>query len=241
MTAQQKSLVPEAEPGMLAMLERIALNPEVSADKLERLLAIQERVMAKRGEDDFNVAMNAAQAEMTRISADATNPQTHSRYATYGKLDAVLRPIYIKHGFALSFGEGVTDKPGHVRVLCYVTHRGGHTRMYHRDMPADGKGAKGGDVMTLTHASGSAQRYGMRYLLMGIFNVAIGDDNDGNGARGATITDAQVADLEALMDEVGVIGELRDRALKAWRVDSLTQIQTKHYEAIVKQIEGKRK
>src|SRR5690606_15862485 len=50
-------------------------------------------------------------------------------------------------------------------------------------MPADGKGAKGGDVMTKTHAAGSAMSYGQRYLLKLIFNVAIGEnDDDGNSA-----------------------------------------------------------
>ena len=73
--------------------------------------------------------------------------------------------------------------PDHVRVVCYVGHVGGHSRAYHVDMPADGKGAKGGDVMTKTHAVGAGMSYGMRYLLKMIFNIAIGeDDDDGNGA-----------------------------------------------------------
>ena len=47
----------------------------------------------------------------------------------------------------------------------------------------NGKGAKGGDVMTRTHATGAALSYGMRYLLRMIFNVAVGEgDTDGNGA-----------------------------------------------------------
>jgi hypothetical protein len=62
-------------------------------------------------------------------------------------------------------------------------HLGGHVKPYQVDMPADGKGAKGGDVMTKTHATGSALSYGMRYLLKLIFNVAVGeDDDDGNHA-----------------------------------------------------------
>ena len=66
-------------------------------------------------------------------------------------------------------------------MLAYVSHVGGHTRRYEAAMPADGKGAKGGDVMTKTHAFGAATSYGMRYLLKMIFNVAIGEyDLDGN-------------------------------------------------------------
>jgi hypothetical protein len=48
-------------------------------------------------------------------------------------------------------------------------------------MPSDGKGAKGGDVMTKTHATGAAMSYGARYLLKFIFNIAVGEeDSDGN-------------------------------------------------------------
>ena len=49
-------------------------------------------------------------------------------------------------------------------------------------MPADGKGAKGGDVMTKTHATGSAMTYGQRYLVKMIFNIAVGADDDGRAA-----------------------------------------------------------
>jgi hypothetical protein len=224
------------------MLERIALNPDVSADKLERLLAIQERVMGKQAEDEFNIAMSAAQSEMGPVSADALNPQTHSRYATYGTLDKALRPIYIKHGFALSFDAAEAAKPDYVRMICHVSHRGGHTRTYHREMPVETTGLKGNAMATKTHASAIAESYAMRYLLKGIFNVSIGEaDTDGNtNQRGPTLTDAQVADLEALMEEVGVIGERRARALKAWRVEKLEQILARDLPAIIEQLERKR-
>src|SRR6185436_6685763 len=91
------------------------------------------------------------------------------------------RPIYTKHGFALSFNTAEGAPENYVRVVCNVSHDGGHSRQFQIDMPADGKGAKGGDVMTKTHAVGSGMTYGMRYLLKMIFNVAIGeDDTDGN-------------------------------------------------------------
>ena len=59
--------------------------------------------------------------------------------------------------------------------------------------------------MTKTHATGAAASYGSRYLLKGIFNVAVGeDDDDGNAAEGLeTISQIQAAELVALCDEVG--------------------------------------
>lgn len=187
---------------MMEIISRAAADPSTDVAKLERLMAMAERVRAKDAEQAFSAAMTAAQGEMGRISADATNPQTRSKYASYAALDKVVRPIYTRHGFALSFDTGAEAIAEHVRVLCHVSHSGGHNRTYQIDMPADGKGAKGGDVMTKTHAVGAAMSYGSRYLLKLIFNVAVGeDDDDGNGAGGnGPITDEQVAVIAELMD-----------------------------------------
>lgn len=196
---EEGGAVADYNSSLLEVIAKAARDPNVDIDKMERLLQMQERVQSRDAEVAFNHALNAAQSEMGTIGANASNPQTRSRYATFDKLDRVLRPIYTHHGFSLSFDEGDSPKPEHVRVLCYVSHVGGHTRTYHRDMPADGKGAKGGDVMTKTHAAGAAGSYGARYLLKGIFNVAVGeDDEDGNVPMGA-INDDELARLEQLV------------------------------------------
>lgn len=225
---------------VMQIIDRAARDQTVDIDKLERLLAMKERIVARDAEAAFNAALTACQASVGRISADATNPQTRSHYATYAKLDKVLRPIYTANGLSLSFDEGDSPKEHHVRVLCHVSHRNGHTRTYHKDMPADGKGAKGGDVMTLTHASGAAQSYGMRYLLKGIFNIAIGeDDNDGNDSVDQMKIDAkQVANLEALLSEVGAD---KKRFLSYICADSLENILAVNYENCVKTIAAKRR
>ena len=221
---------------LVSMLERVASNPEVPVEKLEKLLDLQERVLTKQAEADFNLAMSAAQSEMGRVSADAENPQTRSRFASYAKLDRELRPIYTRHGFALSFGEQETTKPDTVRVVCYVTHRGGFTRMYHRDMPADGLGAKGGAVMTRTHALGAAQSYGMRYLLKGIFNVAVGeDDRDGNAPAPLVekISEAQAAQLEAL---IGSVGASKPRFLKFYRIKAVPDLPARDFDGALAEL-----
>ncbi len=222
---------------LIQVIERAARDPNIDIDKMERLLAMQERIVARASEAEFNAAMTRAQAEMGRISADATNPETHSKYASYAKLDKVLRPIYTTHGFALSFDEGPPSVPGNVRVLCHVSHAAGHTRTYAKELPADGKGPKGGAVMTLTHAAGAAMTYAMRYLLKGIFNVAVGEnDNDGNGAV-PLITEGQAADLEALITEVKAD---KGRFLRYCKITSLSQIPAANYSTVVKMLEAKR-
>lgn len=183
MTTENHELAVQ-EPQELTPMSMLSLALKHSAgiDVIERLAALQEKAQDRDAEMQFNEAMNAAQAELGRIAPDLTNPQTKSRYASYAALDRKLRPIYTKHGFSLSFNSGDSPIPETVRVVCYLSHSGGHTRTYTGPpMPADGKGAKGGDVMTKTHATGAAMSYGARYLLKYIFNIAVGEeDTDGN-------------------------------------------------------------
>jgi hypothetical protein len=199
----ESTAVTDYSGGLLEVIARAARDPNVDIDKMERLLAMQERVQARQAEIAFNEAMTAAQSEMRPISTDASNPQTRSRYATFAKLDKALRPIYTNHGFSLSFDEGDAPRPDYVRVLCHVAHVAGHSRTYRRDMPADGKGAKGGDVMTKTHAAGAAGSYGARYLLKGIFNVAIGEDDTDGNVPIPSINQEQMSILNGLAEVVG--------------------------------------
>lgn len=203
---------------LISIISQAARDPSVDINKMERLMEMHERLTAREAEKAFNVAMTACQLAVKQVAADAENSQTRSKYATYAKLDSVLRPIYTKHGFALSFDEHDSPKPEHVRVVCYVSHIGGHQRTYHRDMPADGKGAKGGDVMTKTHAAGAAGSYGARYLLKGIFNVAIGEyDNDGNTSDNDGMDEGDIANFIAKMDEAQNDDELKASFMSAYK------------------------
>ena len=223
------------------IIERAARDPNVDLDKMERLMAMRDREFARQAENAFNEAMKAAQEDMRPIAADANNSQTKSKYATYAKLDSVLRPIYTRHGFSISFDEADSPKPDHIRCLAYVAN-GGFTRTYRKDMPADGKGAKGGDVMTKTHATGAAASYGMRYLLKGIFNVAVGeDDTDGNqpADKGDTtpISDEQKAVILRLIEETDTDTQKLCELMKVEAVPDLTRAQ---FARVVSSLEVKK-
>src|SRR6185312_13445858 len=95
---------------VLSIISEAAKNPAIDVEKLERLLAMHERLQESARTEEarqrrevaqaaFNAAMVAAQSEMRPIAEDATNPQTRSKYATYAAIDRHLRPIYTSHGF----------------------------------------------------------------------------------------------------------------------------------------------
>lgn len=226
MNARANEVIPAAEVAtlptatLLQVIERAAANPAVDIDKMERLMAMHERVVARDAEAAFNDAMTACQGEVRQVMPDAFNPQTKSRYASYPALDAKLRPVYSKHGFAISYNTKPSTLGADWMVVMALVSKGAYTRPYEIDMPRDGKGAKGGDVMTKTHATGAGMQYGMRYLLKGIFNVAIGDlDNDGNAPKGDAEPDAEG---KAKLEACGSLAGLQE----AWKALSAAQRKT---------------
>ena len=173
-----EALIP-IEPTPLDLIS-IALNNNAGIDVIERLYALQREQRNYQTQVAFDEALNRCQAKLTRISADATNPQTNSKYASYAKLDKIVRPVYTAEGFSLSFGERDCPTAGKTRFVAFLS-RSGVTREYLKDMSPSTKGARGGDVMTPIHADASADSYAKRYLLKDVFNLAIGeDDSDGN-------------------------------------------------------------
>jgi hypothetical protein len=203
-TIPANPIVPAQPTTMLDIIDRASRDPSVDIDKLERLIGLKKDMEAQQARVEFDRAMVSAQAEMKAIRADLENPQTRSKYASYAQLDKAIRPIYSKHGFAVSFNTGDAPRENELRVLATLSHGGGHRQDYRIDMPADGKGARGNDVMTKTHATGAAASYGQRYLYKLMFNLAVGDvDDDGNGAGGHDDDIEANAPADALRDRDG--------------------------------------
>jgi hypothetical protein len=226
------TVIEENNATLMNLIAKMATDPNCDVDKFERLVRLNIEVEKGRRDEllhvQFNEAMSRAQAKMVAIVKDKDNSQTRSKYASYAALDRAVRPIYTNEGLNLTFDEGETNKPEHVRVLCAVS-LGGYTRNYHVDMPADGKGAKGGDVMTKTHATGSAFTYGQRNLLKLIFNLATIDaDDDGNraGNEAAMINETQLKAIEKLIVETGA--DIK-KFCEYMGVERLEEILAKHY------------
>lgn len=238
---------PQGEAGaVMAMIERLARDPNADVEKVERLMAMRSASIMRDREDAFNAAMARAQKRMVAVAKDAANASTRSRYASFPALDRAVRPIYAEEGFSLSYDTGDAPHQEMVRVLCYVSGHG-YTRTYHADMPADGKGAKGGDVMTKTHAMGSAFTYGQRYLLKFIFNLATIDrDDDGNSAgnaeKNSPVSPAQVGVLEKMVVEIGGkrADDLRSATLKYFKAETFADITVGEFPRVIDALDKKR-
>ena len=194
----------------IAMIERAARDPHVDVTKLKELLAIKNAEQDRVALAFYSTAMTEAQHEMEPVRRDAvvkTNNRT-SKYASYEALDRALRPIYSRHGFGLSFSTAPESTDKMLIVTCKVTHRAGHTEHHQLPIPIVTTGAKGGEVMTPTHATMSAKTYGMRGLVQMICNVATTDiiqDDDGNAAGGIDMISAEdVEEIKTAMKDANL-------------------------------------
>jgi len=183
---------------VLALIERVALDPRADVEKLERMMAMYERLKAKEAELAYNAAKGRIQKKLAGIKIVKNRPALYEiergkpqkgtyeafKYAPLEEIDKHLRPLLAEEDMDLSY----SDKPregGGILIRGRLKHLpGGHYEDSFMPAPLDTTGGKS-DVQ----AVGSTNSFLRRYVACNIFNiVVVGDDNDGTGG---TIDEAQ--------------------------------------------------
>lgn len=196
---------------LISMIERAASNPAVDIDKMERLLEMQERVIARRSKAEFDAALAILQPTLPQVDRKGNivirekgseKVIQSTPYALWEDINTAIGPKLAEHGFALSFRTGTTTE-GKITVTAVLSHAGGHREETTITLMHDSSGSKNS-----VQAVGSSISYGKRYtagLLLNITSRAPGDaDDDGKGAGGPdAITDEQRERLQARIVEVG--------------------------------------
>jgi len=234
MSDNKEGVKPQSES--LALIKQAMSDPSVQPEKLQQLLVIKKEWEADEARKEFNTAMHLAQSEMPIVVRDAKNTHTNSRYAKLETVARAIKPVYMSHGFTISFGEEPCDRPDWVLIIATVRHIGNHVEKYRRYGPIDDKGPKGGDVKTKLHGCQSTMSYMERNLICSIFGVTIADrDNDGNTSDSPTaITEKQVSEIETYLGNLPK--DMRGKILKFAKAESIAQIETQWYQLIVSKL-----
>lgn len=174
--APKSDTVAVREPDALVLVvEKLAANPNVSIDALQKIIELQERVAANRAKAEFDDAFATMQAEMPVIvERGKTN---NGKYAPLEDIVEAVRPIITRHGFALSHR---TEWPTNdtVRIVGILSHRAGHERHSEFLSLGDSSGSK-----NAIQGLGSAISYGRRYTTNDLLNIVTrGEDRDGLNA-----------------------------------------------------------
>lgn len=200
--AQRQESAPIVQAGesatILQVIQRAAADPQCDIEKMERLMAMHERMQARNAEAEFNASMAAMQSEMPSIAergAITVNNQTRSKYATFEDINDIVKPIMQQFGFAVSFR--VETVQAGMSVTGILMHRAGHREQTTMLLPLDSSGSK-----NAVQALGSSVSYGKRYVLCALLNITTrGEDDDGNAAvpQKKMVTPAQAKQLDAML------------------------------------------
>lgn len=216
----------------LSAILRAAADPKTDVEKIERLMAMHERLKAQQAKEEFNRAMKACQADMKPVFRDAENPHTRSRYARLESIDAAIKPVYTAYGFSLSFSEipeqGDSDN---IVIRCNVMHDAGHSEPYALRGGLDTTGAKGTSTKTSIQGLGSTISYLRRYLKLMIFDVTlVSEDNDGSGGLRGTLTKQEVASLQDFLNQAADPALAESKFLGYMKQKALADIPRADYQ-----------
>lgn len=229
-TATQENgqlIVHETTP--MALIER-ALEKGINPDELGKLFELQQRYEESCAKKAYAAAMTAAQGEMRPVVRGRKNEQQNSKYAALEDIHDVIKPIWLKHGFTLSYGSDQSPYPEHYRVTCDCLHEGGHVTHHVLDGPGDEKGIKGNPNKTPIQAMTSTVTYLRRSLAVMIFDVTlVGADHDGQRSV-ATITEEQAVQIQEWIETKNVNPI---RFLEWAGVDSLSKLPASKYQQAI--------
>lgn len=180
---------------ILQVIQRAAADPQCDIEKMERLMAMHERMMARNAEAEFSAAMAEMQCEIPSIAERGKGHGT-IRYATLEDINDVMKPIMQRYGFAISFK--VENHQGGINVTGILMHRAGHREQTTMLLPSDTSGSK-----NAVQAVASSVSYGKRYVMCAMLNITTRcEDDDGYAAAPpATVTAPQAAQLAALLSK----------------------------------------
>jgi hypothetical protein len=141
---------------LLQVIERASRDPNVDIDKMERLIAMRERMRLVDAETQFSAALAEMQDELPvieehgKIDIGRGKPQA---YALWEDINEAIKPVLAKHGFSLSFKTGEAEN--RVTVTGVLRHRAGHREETTMKLPIDTSGSK-----NAVQAVGSSTSYG---------------------------------------------------------------------------------
>ncbi len=201
---ESAELTPEQQKveSPLQILSRLIQTPGLGIDVAERMLAMQERMIAAKAKEAFNAAMVECQAEMQSVVRSLKNQQTGKMYADLERMDVQIRPIYTRFGLALTFSSPKFEGKD-VTVTAKCMHRLGHSEDYALIGALDNLGPQGKPNKTDIQGLGSTISYLQKYLTKMIFNVTFRDE-DKDGEKPQKLSDDELAKLEAMVQESGI-------------------------------------
>lgn len=209
-SVQQSSALAPATP---ATLLQMAVQQGADLDRLERLMALQERWEANEAKKAYDQAFADFKAEAIRIIKNrnvTAGPLSGKKYAELFAVVNAITPALSRCGLSSSW-RITKDEPQWLEVTCTLKHTGGHTESVSMGGPPDAGGAK-----NAIQARASTVTYLERYTLKAITGLSEQDeDDDGNGANESSLLETWIG-RAALAPDVAEMARISKAGAKAF-------------------------
>ena len=184
-----KELVVKQEQAITtpASMIQMAISSGADLEKLEKLLALQERWEANEARKAYHEAMAQFKANPPKIDKDKNvcfktdRGTTSYNHATLGNVTEKISAELSKYGLSASW---TTKQNGAVSVTCHITHKKGHGEETTLTAKEDNSGSK-----NAIQALGSTITYLERYTLLALTGLATYEQDDDGIAAGKPLVE----------------------------------------------------
>jgi hypothetical protein len=216
---------------------QVAVSQGADLQKLEQLMALQQRWEANEARKAFDAATAAFKANPPAIVKNklvdfaTSKGRTTYRHATHDEVTNKITAALAPHGLSHRWDVEQADN-GAIRVTCILTHAAGHSERVSMHASRDDSGNKN-SIQQL----GSAVTYLQRYTLLAVTGLTTADmrdvDDDGRGAGISSHSGAPAQAPEIPSDAKLAITEAGDwdEISNVWRglTEPTRQLILKHH------------
>jgi len=227
----------ETSGALLRIIANAAADPRVDVVKMERLLDMQTRVMARAAEIEFNQALARLKAKLPRIAKNGAivlkDGKTRIPYAKYEDVHEAVIPLMLEEGFTVSYTTDLVAGASLIEVRATFRHSGGHQDVGKAFLPlTDDSGAK-----NKVQGAGSILSYGKRYALCQYLDIVTeGEDDDGMQGDAKPITEQMVGQIT---DLIAASGADESRFLTYMKVEAIKDIVMRDYGKAIAALQQK--
>jgi hypothetical protein len=183
---ESTAMTTQLDNSPMAMLA-MAVRQGADLDKIEKLMALQERHEANEARKAFVSALAAFKQDPLTINKDKHVSFTTQKgttaydHATLGNICQIISTALARHD--LSYRWATEQHEGKIKVVCTLMHSSGHQESVSLVSGADESGGKNS-----IQAIGSTVSYLQRYTLLAITGCATSEqDDDGAGSKGGVM------------------------------------------------------
>lgn len=185
----------EANPmGLIQM----AVEQNADPDRLEKLMALQERWQANCAAEAFADAVAAFQAECPQIKKARQINLGGGQGPSYASIDDIMQqvqPLLTRHGLSVAYSADIAEG-GKLHATCTI-RKGSHREVSNITLPVPQQ-MKVND----TQKMGAALSYAKRYALCAALNITVTDQDRDAGGLEQTVGPGQIAEINARLEKL---------------------------------------